>query len=160
MGTEIKFGCTSDDVQGFTLPVAAEQYFHRMGGHFVYTDATGAVTLAATPIGTLLGWAEVPKDAAGYNAWKSSATAKADSVFVITDPSAVYAIPVTESTASLTASLVGDCADLVLAGSTYTIKQTLNLGVSTRDYLRIEAIDKVNKIAYVRINYAKYQADT
>lgn len=157
---EIKYGCANDETQGFQYPVAADQYFHRQGGHFVYADAAGNLTICNSTTTTILGWAETPKDAAGYSAWKSSATAKADSLFVITDPAALYAMPVTETGASLTASLVGDCADLVMSGSTYTLKQVLLLGTHARDNIRIEAIDKVNKIAYVRINYAKYQADT
>jgi len=156
---EIKYGCTNDEAKGFQYPAAASQYFHRLGGHFVYADAAGNLTLVATPVGTILGWAEVPKDAAGYNSYKTSSTAKADKLFVITDPGALYSMPVSEANASLTASQVGNVADLVLSGSTYDQKQLLNLGVVSRAYLRIESVDTVNKIAYVRINYAKFQAD-
>jgi len=157
---EIKYGWVRGGRTGAEYPCAADQYFHRLGGHFVYADSYGRMTVVATPVSTILGWAETPKDASGYSSWKSSSTAGESKVYVITDPTAVYAMPVSEGTASLATTMIGDCADLVISGSTYTAKQLLNLGVDNRDYLRIEEVDTANKIAYVRINYAKFQADT
>lgn len=114
---EIKMGIREGKGHGREYPVAASQYFQRRGGHLV-TMIDGAVTLSASKTALrgdgLLGWATVPKDSVattGY--WKSSATAKADKVFVITDLDAVYEMPYDGHTASLTASLIGRGCDLV-----------------------------------------------
>jgi len=155
----LKHGWAYGDKTGKEYPCAANQYFYRRGGHFVYADGAGNMTLVASSTSKIFGWAETPKDAAGYNSWKSSATAKGDSVFVVTNGDAVYAIPALETTASLNASCVGDAVDIITSGSTYTMIQYANIGVNQASpQAVIEAVDVKNKLAYVRIN--AFQADT
>lgn len=153
--SELKYGYAYGGHTGVEIPVAASQYFHRQGGHFVIASAnTGYAELAAITATKLFGWAEVPKDAAGYSAWKSSTTAGDDKVFVITDPTAVYAMPC-QVDASVAQTLVGKAVDLSSAGSTYTLKQYVDgvPAVSTKVVV-VEKVDVDNDIVYVRINKA------
>lgn len=113
---EIKMGIREGKGHGREYSVAASQYFQRRGGHLV-TMIDGAVTLAASKTALrgdgLLGWAQTPKDASGQNYWKSSATAKDDKMFVVTDLDAVYEMPFNGHLASLNATLIGRGCDLV-----------------------------------------------
>lgn len=153
--SEIKYGWAYGGHKGIEIPVAADQYFHRQACHFVVASAaTGYATLADATDPTLLGWAEVPKDAAGYSAWKSNAVDAVDKVFVITDPTAVYAVPI-RTVASVVQALVGDLIDISQTGATYTLKQYANAGASSKDVLIVEKIDADNDVVYVRINPAK-----
>jgi len=153
--SEIKYGWAYGGHRGVEVPVGGDQYFHRQGGHFVVASpATGYVTVATAVHTTLFGYAEVPKDAAGYSAWKSSSTSGADKVFVITDPTAVYAMPC-QTAASITQALVGDGRQIVTAGATYTLKQYVDAVATTTDVLLVEKVDTDNDIVYVRINPAK-----
>ena len=38
---EIKYGWVKGPHKGVEYPIAASQYFHRRGGHFVYADTAG-----------------------------------------------------------------------------------------------------------------------
>ena len=156
---EIKFGHRSGPGHGKELPVAASQYFHNKGGHFVYLSA-GNVTLAASGSLKLAGWAEGRKEAAGYKAWKSSGTAEDDTMFVITGVNDVYELPWYDSSgASLAASLVGLKTGLRLSGSTYTTKQYATTYVNTTGSpLTIVDVDVTNKTVFVKINPDKKQA--
>jgi hypothetical protein len=158
MSHEIKYGWVSGGRQGREYKVAASQYFNRLGGHFVYADTAGNITLAVSTTTTLLGWAEVPKDAAGKSAWMSSSTAGADKVFVITDPTAIYAIP---GAAAVNATQIGNACDIVMTNATYALLQSANVGTTSTDVLRIEGFPEYSAtVALVKINYAKFQADT
>lgn len=165
MSNEIKYGWVYGGKRGVELPVAADQYFHRLGGHFCYLDSAGNVTICAS--GTaVFGWAETPKDASGYNSWKSSSTAKTDRVFVITDPTAVYICP-GSTAASCLATIVGNSADIRATsnsgvagagGSSYTTKQTIGLTTASDNCLRIIDFNTDLGVVYVMIDTA--QKDT
>ena len=153
--SEMKYGWAYGGHKGVEVPVGADQYFHRQGGHFVVASpATGYVTVATAANTALFGYAEVPKDADGKNAWKSSSTNGSDKVFVITDPTAVYAIPC-QTAASITQALVGDKREIITAGATYSLKQYISAVATTTDVLIVEKVDTDNDIVYVRINPAK-----
>jgi electron transfer flavoprotein alpha subunit len=153
--SEIKYGWAYGGHKGVEMPVTADQYFHRQGGHFVVASAaTGYATVANATNTTLFGYAEVPKDTAGYSSWKSSSTTGADKVFVITDPTAVYAMPC-RTAASVTQALVGDAQDIVMADATYTLKQYINVVASKTSVLIVDKVDVDNDIVYVKINPAK-----
>lgn len=152
--SEIKYGWAYGGHRGIEMPVTSDQYFHRQGGHFVVASAaTGYATLADATDAVLRGFAEVPKDAELKNCWKSSSTTGADKVFVITDPTAVYAMPM-QTAASIAQAIVGDYLDISQAGATYTLKQYVD-GASTTDVLIVEKVDEANDIVYVKINPAK-----
>jgi len=150
---EIKYGIREGKGHGREYPVAASQYFQRRGGHLV-TMINGAVTLAASCTGHvgdgLLGWATVPKDSVattGY--WKSSSTAKADKVFVITDLDAVYEMPYDGHIASLTATLIGRGCDLVCTPLTSAV-QKARIG-KTASPIHIVGVDIDNLTVRVKI---------
>jgi len=123
----IKFGWNSGPGKGEEVPVAADQYFNRLGGRFVYMSAGNAnlrldatVTDAAK---TLFGWLEAPKDDELESAWKSSSTAGKDKAFVIVGLEDKYWVPLDLASASAAASLVGGFATLKHTGATYALKQ-------------------------------------
>lgn len=102
-----KFGQIEGDGKGKEYPVAASQAFARRGGKFVYLDSAGAVTIVGACGTSFKGWAVTPKDAAATNFWTSSATAKADSLFVISGLDNIYEIPYyTSGSASVDASVM------------------------------------------------------
>jgi len=147
---EIKFGLREGRGTGKEYPVAANQYFHNRGGRFVYLDA-GNVTLAASDTTTIMGWADAPKQASGYQAWKSSSTAEKDKVFVVTNLDGVFELPWDNSLgASLAASLIGAGVGLNNSGSTYTTKQLARYG-ATATPLKLVDVDTENTTAFVRI---------
>ena len=155
---EIKYGHMEGPGRGKEIPVAASQYFSRLGGHFVYLNA-GNVTLNASATGIVAGWAEVPKDTAGYNAWKSSATAETDKVFVITGLGDTFKLPIDETNASLAASYLGQGACLMISGSTYTTIQSAKIGGNVAaSPVSIVGVDVANKTVLVKIKPSKLQA--
>ena len=150
--SELKYGYAYGGHTGVEIPVAASEYFNRQGGHFVIASSnTGYAELADVTATHLFGYAEVPKDATGYNAWVSSSTAGHDKVFVITDPTAVYAMTI-ETGASIVQALVGDNLDLVESGATYTLKQYVDGTTGTTNVLTVLKVDVENDILYVKIN--------
>jgi hypothetical protein len=157
MAKEIKFGIREGKGHGKEYPVAASQYFQRRGGHFVFLK-DGNINLCSSMTGCdrangVLGWAEVPKDAAGHDYWVSSSTAAADKVFVITDVDAVYEIPYDGHTASLTATLIGRGMDLI-ATPLSSGAQKARIGKVASPILCVDA-DLVNKTAFVKIKPSK-----
>lgn len=161
--SHMKYGCITPKAKGRTYPVAASQYFRHNGGGFVYLDGSGHVTLALTATATLLGYVEAPAGvgagAAGSAYWKSSATAGADKVFVITDPNAEFMVPADDT---VTAAMAGNACDLI--GVNDGTAQTADVGTSSTDVLIIikRGLDLGGSStdAVVRINIAKQQADT
>lgn len=152
--SKIKYGWAYGGKKGVEMPVTADQYFHQQGGHFVVASAaTGYATLADKTDTVLKGFAEVPKNADLKSSWKSSSTSGADSVFVITDPTAVYAMPM-RTTASIAQAIVSSQLDIGQNGATYSIIQYVD-GASAKDVLIVDKVDAVNDIIYVRINPAK-----
>lgn len=127
---ELAMGWREGPGKGKEYPVAASQYFHRRGGHFVYVDSSGNVTLcrgydAGDGAGTrrVFGWAEVPKDAAGKNSWKSSTTAAADKVFVITGLDNRFEVPLSVVPTATTLGKYGRVATYTTA--TYATRQRI-----------------------------------
>ena len=155
---KVKYGRVEGDGAGREYPVAASQYFHRLGGKFVYLSA-GNVTLCASDATEIAGWANTPKAAAGYNAWKSSATAEADSVFVHYGIDDVYEMPYDNATnASLAASLIGLGCMPVLSGTTYTtIQQAQYQATAASNLLDIVDVDTDNTTVLVKIRPTKKQ---
>ena len=98
---QIRFGHREGPGRGREYPMAASQGFARRGGKFVYLNSAGDVTKVSDCGSEILGWAEVPKDATATNFWTSSATAKADKVFVIYGLEDVFEIPYYSASASV-----------------------------------------------------------
>jgi hypothetical protein len=110
---EIKYGWREGEGKGKEVPVAADQYFHRQGGHFVTLNAAGMVSIASAAATQIYGWAETPKDTAGKNCWKSSSTAGVDKVFVIYGSEDIFELPFS-ATLTVTATHIGKGCDLQL----------------------------------------------
>jgi len=158
----IKYGCITPNVTGREYPVAAAQYFRHDGVNAVYLDGSGHVTLGLSATATLKGIAIVPKGrGAGTsdNYWKSSATAAADSVFVITDLEAEYLLPADDTA---TAAMAGNACDLISVND--GTATTVDVGTSTTDVFLIQAAGTkyggTTTDVVVKINPAKVQADT
>jgi len=157
---EMKYGLREGPGKGKEYPVAASQYFHRRGGHFCWVNSAGHVCVAsainsATP---LIGWAEVPKDASGKNSWKSSSTAGADKVFVITGLENIFELPIDKSAASANATIVGKGAGISDANATYTmIQKAYYYATAASCNLLIHDYDKTNQTVRVSIKPDKYK---
>ena len=160
----LKYGCITPNAKGRMYPVAASQYFAHLGGGFVYLDSSGHVVAAITNTATLFGYCEAPAGvgagAAGSAYWKSSATAGADQLFVITDKNAEFLVP---TTVTVTGAMLGGAWDLI--GVNDGTVQQGDLDTSSTDV--IIAVDLGVNIttdaavtdALVMINEAKRQAD-
>jgi len=157
MSSEIRYGNVAGPGSGREYRVAADQYVSRKGGKFVQLVA-GDVTLCASGATQIAGWAETPKDADGYNAWKSSATARADKVFVISAECNTFELPCNEANATLTASYIGCGCGIVNSGTTYTLVQKAKLGAVTASPLTIVDVDTVNNTVRVKVKAKAIQS--
>lgn len=156
---EMKYGHREGPGKGKEMPVAASQYFHRRGGHFVVANAAGHMLVASTvnSASPLVGWAEVPKDASLKSSWKSSSTAGADSVFVITGLENIFEMPVDKSVASANATLVGKGCGITDANATYTmIQRAAYYATAASCNLVVHDYDKDNQTVRVSIKPDKY----
>jgi hypothetical protein len=152
---EIRYGWREGSGKGKEYSCAADQYFYRRGGKFVYLD-DGYVKLCATDTDQIMGWAETPKDADGYNCWKSSS---GDKVFVMYDQDAVFEMPADESNASLCATWLGGAGvGIVNANATYTLTQKAKYGTVTGSPLTVVDYDSINKTVFVKIKPSCRQA--
>lgn len=152
---EIRYGWREGSGRGKEYTCAADQYFYRRGGKFVYLN-DGYVTLCATGVTQVMGWAETPKDASGYNCWKSSA---GDKVFVMYDGDAVFELPADESNASLSATWLGGAGvGIVNSNATYTLTQKAKYGTVTGSPLTVVDYDSTNKTVFVKVKPAHRQA--
>ncbi len=159
----VKYGCITPSVETKEYAVAASQYFYHDGSSFVYLDGSGNVTLGLSATTTLIGYAIVPKGKGAGTSnsyWLSSATTGADKIAVITDPKARYLVP---STATVTAGMKGDTADL--GGVNDGTQQYIRAGTQTLDVLIIEDVGTsitggAATDGVVKINPTKFQADT
>ena len=146
--------------KGREVRATKDLYLHRQGGHFVYLKA-GYATLCASGSAQVAGWAEAPKQAAGYEAWKGSSTKGAERLFIIygVDDN-VFELPVDEAKASLNATYIGRGAGIQNSGSTYTLKQKARLNDGTASQLTIVDIntDKPNRTVMVKVKAGKRQA--
>lgn len=83
---------------GARFPVAASQYFHHGYGGWVEIDTAGHILVADSDSEKLFGWAQFPESGVGAGAvgsayWLSSASAGEDELFVQTDLSAWFSMP-------------------------------------------------------------------
>jgi len=159
---EIRFDHREGTGKGREYPVAADQYFSRRGGKFVFLNVNGNAELCASystvsgyatcaTTNAIFGWLESPKDAAGYNAWKSSSTAAADKCFVIYELDGVFEMPYV-TTASITATQVGLGAGIVEVGTTYTtIQRCSYFATAASCCLTIVDHDRTNQTAFVKV---------
>jgi len=161
MADVLKYGWVYGGKQGQEMKVAKTQYFNRLGGAFVTASgATGVMKLTTASTNVIVGWAEVPRGGwstsdATKSYYQSSSTVGKDKVHVITDPTAVYAMPVLETEASLTASLIGRFVAASAAGSTTTLKQYARAKATTtaaNQQFFVVDVDTDEKIIYVRLN--------
>lgn len=169
---EIKYGIREGKGHGKEVPVAASQYFHRLGGGFVYLSS-GAVTHAASGTGNIAGYVDCPKHVAGTDSWVSSSTAKKDKLFVMTGLKDVFEIPYWGHTASPNATLVGrnigvfTCkanmgateSNLVtVSNQTATTRQLGRKVVKLASPLTVVDFDRVHKTVFVKIDPVHKQA--
>jgi hypothetical protein len=134
---DIRYGLVEGFGKGREIRLTKSVYFHRKGGHFVRL-AAGYATLCASGATEVMGWAESPKHATGYDAWKGSDTKGADKLFIVyADPDNVFELPVGEAKASLAASYIGRGAGIITSGSTYTLVQKAQLGANAASQLSI-----------------------
>lgn len=161
----VRSGLAEGKGKGREVRLAPNQYFHRKGGHFVHlrNSSKGAVaTLCASGINLIFGWAETPKQADGYDAWKGSSTVAADKLFCIyADPSNVFELPANEAAASMTASWIGKGAALMLTGATYTTVQKARTGGGsmTASPVFVVDINKTDHTVLVKVKQTKRQAN-
>ena len=154
---EVKYGLVEGPDKGREYPAAVTQYFHRLGGKFVYLN-NGNVTLAASNT-NVWGWARVPKCDAGKNGYK---TVSGDKLFVVYGSDEdVFEVPVKEIAASLAASQIGLNFKLVHVGATYALIQKAKVGNTnaTTGAVNVIGIDTTNKTVLVR-TVAKFRQET
>jgi hypothetical protein len=154
---ELKYGWVSGGRMGVETGVAADQSFNRRGGAFVTASRVTGLALVTASTDVIVGWAEVPRSAVpGTNDyWTSSSSNWEDKVMLISDPTAIYAMPASEKTASLTASLVGQFVSASAEGTTTTLMQYAmanTQSVAEAQQLFVTGVDLVDKIIYVRVN--------
>jgi len=160
---EIRYDQREGTGKGREYPIAASQYFSRRGGKFVYLNINGHANMCASystvsgyatcaTTNAIFGWLNTPKDADGYNAWKSSSTAGADKGFVIYDLDGVFEMPYYTTSASITATQVGLGAGIVIGGSTYTtVQYACYKATAASCCLQIVDFDKDNQTAFVKV---------
>lgn len=170
---EIRYGHREGPGKGKEIDVAADQYFHNRGGHFVYVNSSGDCTLCATVTGapsgdtaasSVFGWLVSPKQADGYNSWKSSATAGADKCFVIfADPNNIFELPADSTTTASLSNIGGGAALIGTGDAAYTrIQQAKYYGTAASCSLMIVDVnpDSTNPTVYVKIKPAVVQITT
>ena len=160
----LKYGCITPNPKGRQYPVAASQYFAHEGEGFVHLDSSGHVTKSLTATATIFGYVEAPAGvgagAAGSTYWKSSATAGADHVFVITDKNAEFLVPAPIAT---TGAMLGGAWDIICVND--GVAGTADLDTSSTKVLIATELgtnvahDAAASDVVVMINEAKRQAD-
>ena len=163
----LSYGHREGPGKGRETGVAANQYFHRRGGHFVYIDSSGDANLCGsldaagynteTSASTVYGWLVTPKDTSGYNSWKSSSTAGNDSAFVIYGLDDVFELPVgaaDTTTASLSYVGLGACIDLAGSDATYNrIQYALYKATAASTCLTIVDVGATSVYVKIKPNY-------
>lgn len=151
---ELRYVQVEGSGDGREYPVAANQYFHRRGGKFVYLSS-GQVNLCASGATGVFGWCDSPKQATGYDAYKSSATAGADKLFVVYGKDFVAEMPFSGTASAL---LIGEKVGIVNATSAsaanttvgYTTMQMAKYG-TTASPLEVVDVDATNNTVKVKI---------
>ena len=161
---EIKYRHVEGPGKGREYKVAADQYFGRRGGKFVYlADSTGHVTAANANASQLFGWAVTPKDTSGKNAWKSSSTAGADKVYVITGKDDRFEIPYkagSSISSCLATSLMGEACEIYVGGATYSTIQyadKVENPNASQAVLVVYDVDETNETVVVGIREQRRQ---
>jgi len=170
VGKDLKYGHVYGPGKGIEVPVKADQYFHRLGGHFVFLDANGSAVDMCASVESLggsqvYGWLETPKDASGKNSWKSNTSSDdifPDKCFVITGIENRFRMPVNATSFStLAQSHVGKgciAASVDEANATYLHKQkAYYVGSSASACLTIHEVDTDNKTVVVSIRPQELQ---
>jgi hypothetical protein len=161
MADTLKYGWVTGGRQGTEMKMARNQYFNRLGGAFVCASgATGVMKAVSAITEEIVGWAEVPRSAVPgtVDFYNTNTTVGKDKCFVITDPTAVYKMPVSEAAASLTASLVGRHVCATWSGSASTWKQLADANATTIVTSRmffvvgVDVDSKTGRCAYVRVH--------
>lgn len=154
MADVLKYGWVGGGKIGIEKKVS-NSYFLRTAGAFVAASGPDGVKLVTASTDLIMGWAEVPRDtsAGTVDYWQRSSTS--DTVFVITDPEAIFAMPVLENVACLKASLEGYAFAASLVGSGTTgyqkvqCRRTTTAGNMQLDCIKV---DTTNKVMFVRMN--------
>ncbi len=161
MADVLKYGWVRGGKEGVERTVVKNISFHRLGGAFVSASGADGVTLVTASTMGLYGWAEVPRDESQgtVDYWQSTTTSNTDKVFVITDPTAIFALPAIENRASCAASIIGYavCASADGANTATGTKQYADCQPTTEGdnaQFFVVDVDADNKIMYVRINPA------
>jgi hypothetical protein len=161
MADVLKYGWAQGGKVGHEMKCAKSQYFNRLGGAFVTASgATGVMKLTTASTDVIVGWAEVPRAGwstsdATVNYFLSSSTVGKDKIHVITDPNAIFRMPVFENEASLTASLVGRFVAASAQGSGTTLIQKARAKATTtaaNQQLFVVGVDMDDRTIYVRLN--------
>jgi hypothetical protein len=160
MADVLKYGWVRGGRQGSEMKLAKSNSYNRLGGAFVCASGDTGVMKIAVAEGTdaVVGWAEVPRAAVPgvVDYWTSSSTIGKDKVFIVTDPTAVFRSPVYEDTASLTASMVGQMANIIISGSGTTLKQMVDANATAATPAEAQffvmGVDLVARSVDVRLN--------
>jgi len=161
MADTLKYGWIRGGHEGTEMALVNSEYFNRLGGAFVCASGgSGHMKLMSAVTEKIVGWAEVPRAAVPNTVdfWQSDSTAGKDKVFVITDRSAIFKMPVAEAGASLSASLVGRYCNATWSGSGSTYKQLMDCvatSVVNSQMFFVVGVDtdsKTGRCAYVRIS--------
>lgn len=159
MAKELVYGHVRGPGKGKEHPVAADQYFLRQGGKFVYFDSAGQVTLVPESQTTIGGWAVPPKDTSLKNCWKSSATAGEDKLFVITGFEDRFLMPWDDDTASLSATYIGKGVCASINNATYAAIQRAKYKATAASCMFfIEEIDTTNRTVTVGLKPSVLQS--
>jgi hypothetical protein len=154
----VRYGYRYGGTQGVVVNATSSVYLNRMGANFC-TMGGGQVAMCASNSTTIGGWATGEKETTINQAVQMGAIG--EELFVITDPTAVFEVPVNEAAASLAASQIGEaCFVAESGGSTTSYKQYVKIGGSgvsaASALLFIRDVDVDNKTAFVSINPAKF----
>jgi len=150
MGAFLRLGQVEGRGKGKELTLAAGQYYHILGGHFVkMSGAQNGASLCASGTPTVAGWVISPKQDTGKDAYL---TVSGDKGFLINGYEDVFAIRPDETFASMAASWVGYGMGMTLANATYaTIQKAKLVAAGTASPLACVDVDVEQKILYVRI---------
>ena len=137
--------CREDNLVGVTRPVAASQKFNPNGAKFVYLDADGYITVAATNQGTLYGWACSPTSLEGTDAsngyWTSHATKGTDKLLVypaVLNLGVLFRVPLYVAAGGVDARCGEGCNVNTLTGTTYMQTVDVSNGVTPLTLLVID----------------------
>jgi len=161
MTNKINYGPVVGNWDIHDEPVAASQIFHPTGGHLVYMDSSGHMTLALTAIGHLYGWCFAPRSfevgstAASNGYFTSSSTAGGTKLPVASfarNPGMRFKMPTTASGGLAVQARVGEACDIV--GVNDGTAQYATPGTASTNVLLFDGLceDGDTNAAYFTIN--------